>query len=282
MGYFEIYKDKMQEAGINGSDKGRKLFEDNYTGSKKDNSVVSIAEGRGLRLNPICAAIAHLKTSKYLGLDGKEAYDIRNAWGLTDEEYKAVAEKFSYQLEDYHLEDAGVVSQKEIDRELFNMELKGKRKKLLAIGIVNASVILILALVFVVSSVYCNRNDDYETVEVKLESIGTRFNPSTKDISFYCDVENAEEGRSFSNETEVGGLSDNEIEKLEIYTISHESFTAYEYNNRLYLTEDSMRRDRTRDRIRAKSLRWMVIILIYSIIIIPVLGLKMGAWKKYR
>ena len=43
-----------------------------YTGSKKDNSVVSIAEGRGLRLDPICAAIAHLKTSKYLGLDGKE------------------------------------------------------------------------------------------------------------------------------------------------------------------------------------------------------------------
>lgn len=282
MGYFEIYKDKMQEAGFDVTDKGRKLFEDNYTGSKKDNSVISIAEGRDLRLDPICAAIAHLKTSEYLGLDGKAAYDVRKAWDLTDEEYKAVAEKFSYRLEDYHLEDAGVVSQKEIDREIFNLELKGKRKKLLAIGIVNASIILILALIFVVSSVYCNKNDDYETVEVKLESMDRSFDLLAKKPVNYFDVESAEEGRSFSDGMEIGSLSENELDKLEVYTLSHESFTAYEYNGRLYLTEDSMRRHRLRDFIRKKSLRWMVIGLIYSIIIIPVLGLKMGAWKKYR
>lgn len=281
MEYFEIYKNKMQEAGIDVNDKDRNLFEDNYSRSKEDNSVISIAKARGLRLDPLCAAIAHLKTSKYLGLEGKAAYDIRQAWNLTDKEYKAVAEKFSYRLEDYHLEDAGVISQKEIDRAIYNNDLKEKKKKLLLASITFAATILICALVFGISSVYCNKDDDYGTVEVKLESINKGFNPSTKGVSYYFDVESAEEGHSFSDGMEVGNLYTSEIEKLDTYTISHESFTAYEYNNRLYLTEDSMRRDRTRDKVKAKSFRCMISGLILFPILILILGLKLGAWRKY-
>lgn len=80
---------------------------------------------------------------------------------------------------------------------------------------------------------------------------------------------------------EVGNLYTSEIEKLDTYTISHESFTAYEYNNRLYLTEDSMRRDRTRDKVKAKSFRCMISGLILFPILILILGLKLGAWRKY-
>jgi flagellar basal body-associated protein FliL len=74
------------------------------------------------------------------------------------------------------------VSQKEIDRANYNNDLKEKKKKLLLASITFAATILICALVFGISSVYCNKDDDYETVEVKLESIDRSFDLSTKNL----------------------------------------------------------------------------------------------------
>ena len=90
------------------ADKGRDIFESYYSECHDDPKFRERVKEERIRFDLICAAIAHLKTSRYLGLEDNAAYDIRSAWKLTEEEYILIARKLSSNLKAYHIYDVEI------------------------------------------------------------------------------------------------------------------------------------------------------------------------------
>ena len=100
----KIFIDQIRKAGY-AADNAGDVFELYYSECSADHGLEDKAEEAGVRLDVVSAALAHLKTSRYIGITDKAAYDIRSTWDLTDEEYDFVAEAISADPATYHQGD---------------------------------------------------------------------------------------------------------------------------------------------------------------------------------
>ena len=254
----------MKENGYARSERGRETFKKYYSAYKADRGLYSFATARGGRLEELCSAIAHLETSKYMDYEGDAAYDIRGLWGLTDDEYKIVAETFSSDLKGYHLEDAGVPSKQEVETAIAAETVKDTKKFIRILMIITACLMVVFAVVFFATKAYCESGKGYQKVDAVIETIEVK--PIRKLTGFDCTINVNYNGKTYPIERITGDyveavsdkdaeyLTKEKLERLSEAYKSQEPVSVYMFNDKIYLSETFMNLDRPVAKIRHLSL----------------------------
>ena len=230
----------MKEAGFN-ADKGRAVFESYYDECIDNSEFWEKAKKAGFRLELMAAAVAHLKTSKYLGVKEKAAYDIRTAWGLTDEEYVFVAAKLSSNLKTYHIEDSGVPDPKE-QQAIDDMATMPKAMHALKKFCIVSGVMFLVALsIFIISSIRESRPLEYQIVDVKVSGVYSETVTSTNsdgysENTFTYSVYIEDAGSEYS----LSGITRADLDYLRTLRDNEQSISVYKANGGYYYTESSV------------------------------------------
>lgn len=253
----------MRRAGFN-ADRAGEIFDSYYSEYSDDPELDEKARDERIRLHVMAAAIAHLKTSRYLGIRDRAAYDIRNAWDLTEAEYDFVAETISDDPDTYHLDRSGVpavempddtgnmgifdlddpLAEEKADVADTSVNTKGIRRA----AFIMLALFLVSLMVFI-QSIYLYRQDPgYDLVTVKVKSVIT-------DYDRYSNLRYGESGdRSDSDQSDhlvvvevagsyeqLNGVPAEEVSHL--YSIAAgigNSIRVYRYNGKYYYSEKSV------------------------------------------
>ncbi|MBO7449932.1 MAG: hypothetical protein J6U54_06135 [Clostridiales bacterium] len=268
MGRFQIYTDKMKELGFERSERARETFKKTYADYKADRGLYSLAVARKGRIEELCAAIAHLEASRHMGYEDDQAYDIRSLWGLTDDEYRIVAETLSGDLKGYHLEDSDVPSKQEIEAVIAIESTKDNKKLLRTIMVITAVLIVLVAVIFFACRAYCNQGKDYQKVSVTVETL--KLQPKRKLTGYDYTINVNYNGKTYPLERicgdyieyvdkkDVDYISKEKLDLLYNAYMSKEEIQVCMYKDKMYLTETGMDHDRTSAKIRKLSLKAFV------------------------
>jgi hypothetical protein len=84
--YVQLYLEGMEKAGFGSSNSYKLRFEKYYHEFLNDENYGSSTKKNSIDARKYCAIIAQLKTAHWIGFCTNEAYDIREFYGLTNEE----------------------------------------------------------------------------------------------------------------------------------------------------------------------------------------------------
>lgn len=273
MEYEKLFSDHMKAAGFD-VENGMDIFKSYYTEYHDSSDFYEKAKRNGLRLDLLAAAVAHLKTSNYLGFSDKAAYDIRSLWGLTDEEYIFVAETLFSNLKRYHLEDSGVPSpeeQQKID------DLDGMPRdlcRLKRLFSITGILLLIVLSVFIISSISNSKIPEYQVADVKITGVYSDIVTDTEYVYINdVPVERKMTRTRYSvfiedlnSEYYLKGVPRGDLDRLRKVKSDEGSITVYKLDGAYYYTESSMLASRASYRYKYMSLIVMVPLFIVFIV----------------
>jgi preprotein translocase subunit SecG len=300
--YTQIYKEQMRRAGFN-ADRAGDIFDSYYSEYSDDPELEEKVKDARLRLHVMAAAIAHLKTSRYLGIRDRAAYDIRNAWDLTEAEYDFVAETISDDPDTYHLEDSGVpaaelpddtgaVSTFDLDDPLAEEKVDVAEVSVNTKGIRRAAIIMfVLFLVFLIvfsGSIYLYMQDPgYDLVTVKVKSVITDYDRYSN-LRYGDNSDTNESDRSdhlvvvevAGSYEQLNGVPSEEVSHL--YSIAAgigNSIRVYRYNGKYYYSQKSV----ADSRMCARVMQYSTILLrAFGVAFIILLSLYIRDRKRSR
>lgn len=258
MEYEKLFSDHMKAAGFD-VENGMDIFKSYYAECHEDPGFRERVKKESLRFDPICAAIAHLKTSKYLGLEDKAAYDIRSAWGLTEEEYLLIARKLSSNLKAYHIDDVALPPEERDDTaEDFQRFVKDKatlRKMIIVLTVLFVSSVLVLA----ISSILCRKEPAYESVDARVSEVNSELVSYTswEHYSDYSYPHNKTRLDYLVIIESAGGLDplygvpSEDLDHLRQVRADSQDITVYKYLGQYYYTRESMLASRPCVRVQA-------------------------------
>lgn len=255
MSNLSIYLDKMSELGYKDAGRASDIFKDTYARYKADSGLYSTAKARDLRLDRVCAAIAHLKASKYLGYKWEDAFEIRTLWELSDGEYDVVADILYDNLDGYHLEAPSGYSQRALEAALVDEKKKSDMRSVRTVSFIHLTVLVILMVALRIANSYCSRDDYYEEVLVPVVGCSTAFNKETfaQEYTFYVRYDGAERQLIAPKVTYLSGydrggykyyLEQDDLSILDKASREQVNITAYRYGDDLYLYKNMMERSR--------------------------------------
>ena len=296
MKYQDRYLEMLKAEGCDKIGKGAGLFSDYYEQYHKDMGLRSAVKAKDLRFDEICAAIAHLKTSRYLGMTDRSSYDIRSLWELTDGEYILVAETLRSNLKGFYLEDSGVTSQQDLDKAEYIADIRFRRKRLGVILLATMILIGIFSVILLVSAGYATRNSDFEVVQVTVasaewsHSTGADHNIFARHYAVYVYLDGeklpVERLSGDSIEYQISGdpdfLTDEEYNILLALSVTGQPIDAFKYDGKIYLKKESMDQDRTCLRIARGMTYPIAVTLLIFIGECIVFGIKFLMWRKVK
>lgn len=239
MEYVLTYVELLEKKGYENLDKAAGLFKDYYSEYLRNRKLVSKTTGRNLRHEYACAAIATLKTNKYLGLEDEDLYDIKKIWGLEDNEYRVVAELLVDNLKKYHLDGSGVPSRAHQNKDEYLTRLARSIKNMKVAFIIIGVLLLISATVLGISSYYCHKDIDYREVEVNVTEsrLVEQYTRKRRHRNRYrLEVTVSYEGKEYH----LYGVTRQDERYYRHVHYEQEPITVYLYKDRMFSTYDHM------------------------------------------
>ena len=91
MNFGANYLGELKKAGFDGGEYTEGFFMGCFSELLNDPAYSSYTTENGIDRKALCAALAQLKTGRYMGFSADRPFDIKGFWGLTDSEVYAVA-----------------------------------------------------------------------------------------------------------------------------------------------------------------------------------------------
>lgn len=271
MEYTQHYLNWMKKSGFD-ADRAEFVYE-TYFSEYFDDPDLKKTEKSNLRFGLISAAIAHLKTSKYLGLEDNAAYDIRKAWELTKDEYDFIALTLADDAVIYHLKDITVKPYEKPGKTGKKDNFLRDKKKLGRFILITAAIFVISAVMLTVS-LYLQRSEpNYDRVLVTVDSITMNMSDTVLVSNQSVVIKGSDYEvliNDHGNIEPLFGIETDDIQYLYMARNSNMSVRVFKYRGFYYLSEYSMLESRLCNRSIAPSVLGMVLSAFLLLIAVPV------------